>query len=132
MLRRRRVEAAPKRAARGPGWEARRASAGTATARAARGGGVGRWAGCAPPAQRPCRGGNVQPRRGTAPTLHVKPKGRAVETCGLDKPFAPKARLSCVDRLKVIRSRILPCTLHERAETCGATQQRATTASAAP
>ena len=59
-------------------------------------------------AQRPRRGGNVQPRRGIASTLHVKPTGWAVETCDRKNTFAPKAQLSCVARTKVIRSGALP------------------------
>src|SRR5688500_8892711 len=107
------------RAGRGAGWEPRRGTLAAATAPHAarelrRGSRAGGRVGARCLAQRPRRGGNVQPRRGIAWTLHVKPKGWAVETYSHDQAFAPKARLSCVDRLNVIRSGILPCALHER------------------
>jgi len=52
-------------------------------------------------------------------------------TVRLRRPIPPKTRLGCVARLKVIRSGMLPYSMHERAEARGATKQRATTASVA-
>jgi len=78
-LARRRREPPRQRAGRGLGWEPRRRAQRSCGLRAARGGRAGGWVGGAPPAQRPRRGGNVQPRSRSGPTMRAANEGWAVD-----------------------------------------------------
>ena len=59
----------------------------------------GRWAGGAPPAQRPRRGGNVTSRSRTISTLHVADKGwvvdGAISRCSCHRPGGKPRRAGC-------------------------------------